>query len=123
MGFPFEKIDGKEIDLSNKNHRDIVIQRNKELNKVLENGLPISDVNINLTLEAVFNCFKCGTRLSLSYTNHSIDVFTTEIEHQLSGKSITCGCCKTKYKYSYRDEVFYATLEEKTIKLINPPKK
>lgn len=108
MGFPFKKIDGKPIDLSKKEHRDIAIKRQKTLDNAIENGLRISEVKINAKIEVEFQCVKCGTGID-TYIIHeyNIDILDFELNNELSCKTVKCRCCDTKYTYHSFEEVFY----------------
>lgn len=113
MGFPFEKIDGKPIDFNNQQHRDIVIKRQKTLNNTLENGLCITKVRVNIKVEVEFQCVKCGNDISeYLIQDYGIDIYEFELDLSIVGTHVKCLCCKTKYVYSYRDEVFYLKLAD-----------
>lgn len=108
MAYPFEKINGKPIDLSNKEHRDIAIKRQKTLENAIENGLCISKVKVNVFVDVEFDCLKCGTPLDERVSvEDGVDIFHYELETNIAGKKIQCNCCNTKYTYSYQGEVFY----------------
>lgn len=108
MGFPFQKIDGKPIDLNNQQHRDIVMQRNKKLEYAIENGLCVTKVKINVFVDVEFDCLKCGTSLDERVSiEHGVDIFEFELDSELGGSSVKCKCCETRYVYSSLKELFY----------------
>lgn len=104
---PFDYTDKSQrirLDLSNQAHRDIVIQRNKNLNNAIENGLDVNlfrQVKVEITTN--LDCLKCGSSISGSVTyDYGFDDF--EIENEIP--SVECYCCKTKYYYNKRNFTF-----------------
>ena len=100
--YPFELIDDKKIDLCNQHHRDIVIQRNKELEKCIAEGLELSKVKMEVIFRVKLECKKCGTLLEEDDTEtlDDIDVFDYEITRHFPTLKCTNIRCQTKYVYS-----------------------
>lgn len=110
MKTPFEMINGDPVDLFIQEHRDIVMQRNKTLEKALKEGciLPPDAIKVNIHVE--FDCLKCGSNV---YEIH-YEEFDNFIEFD-PGQSVphpTCSTCQTRYKYDHLDARFYPKIKQ-----------
>lgn len=116
MGFPFEKIDGKPIDVNNQQHRDIVIQRNKKLEFAIDNGLSVEKVTFEVEVDIKLSCLKCGSSLQSTIRSYYVDCISTyDLEDEISGNKIECGCCQTSYTYNSRTKTFSVKLPKPQI--------
>ena len=113
MKRPFDYIDGKKIDLSNLKHRDIVINRNKKLEKSLREGLAENHAKIEITITASLDCIVCGTSIETSEYD-TYDYTDYHIHENIP--TIKCSCCKTKYIYDSREYIFSVYLDKPKIK-------
>lgn len=113
----FDKIDGKKIDLSNKHHRDVVLQRNKELEQAVENGLEPNygrDSKCKITVEITteITCLKCGENIqNTKYKNYE-DV-VNDIDEFVP--TVSCTECGTKYSYHPAEENFHVAIPKPKI--------
>lgn len=105
MTRPFDLIDGKKIDLNNQSHRNIVIQRNKTLQKALEEGICILDkiVNIKVITRVTIDCLVCGSTIDEDNVEDFKDVMN---EYPSRLPTIKCSCCKTSYHYHKNDDTY-----------------
>lgn len=109
----FDFINGEKIDLTKQSHRDIVIQRNKELQSAIENGLDLFNTKVSVQVNVEFNCLKCGDSVHGSHMEQW-DGSGAEVEEIIP--SCTCTTCKTKYRYFKSEEAFYPVMPEPELK-------
>lgn len=109
----FDYIDGQPIDLSNPNHRDVIIQRNKDLQNAVDNGLeigrfyPKAKVTIRVTTE--IQCLKCGKHIDEDTFNH-----LQAVEKYLFSAipDVTCNNCGTTYECDQKNVRFNVVFPE-----------
>jgi endogenous inhibitor of DNA gyrase (YacG/DUF329 family) len=110
MNRPFDYIKCEKIDVNNPAHQEVVIQRNKKLQKAVESGISLYEFILNISYE--FQCPNCGT---LIQEDESIDDrdFYEEIVDVLP-KTIECDCCDAQF-YLKTSEQKYTCKIPKTV--------
>lgn len=105
----FDKVNGKKIDLNNKHHRDVVLQRNKELQHAVDNGLEpkyvqasICKIKVRITTEIY--CLKCGDYVEAENHADFEDVPDELGDHV---PDVKCHGCATRYTYHPSDGFFH----------------
>ena len=94
MSRAFDLINGDKIDLNNEVHRQIVINRNKTLEKALKEDLETDKLSV--TLNIYLDCVKCGN--TLNTTKYDLDpesLFDGNVADELP--RIKCAECGTSY--------------------------
>ena len=113
---PFELIDGQPINLNLQSHRDMVIQRNKNLEYAIQNGIELSAINVEVSVEVSINCLKCGWGIVSTITDTRVHIDDFKLEKTVQQKPIVCACCETKYRYDYMNSVFTVVLKKHDLK-------
>lgn len=107
MNRPFDFIDGKKLDINNQSHRDIVIKRNKELQKALDEGVFIfesNNVKIKVITRVTIDCLVCGSAID----EENVENFEDVCDGYYSKlPTVKCSCCKASYHYHERHENYH----------------
>ena len=116
---PFEYINGLPFDKDNYRHRDIVIERNKRLEKALTEGVILDDKKlfISIKISVELECLKCGTEINAKENLDSIvDVIHFDTYDYMP--NMKCKCCGTKYKFDETNLVYqmYVPVKSKIAK-------
>lgn len=118
MSRPFDFIEGKKVDLNNQQHRDVIIQRNKELQKAIDEGISIFETN-NLKVKIIsrveITCYVCGSHIEEDDVNDLDDVYNSYPDKYLP-KLLKCNCCKAKYSYHSHSDSYYVIPNKETKK-------
>ena len=93
---PFDKIDGKPIDLKNPLHRDIIVARNKNLEFALRDGLAIEECRVSIAVRLELDCLKCGTRLD-EENNQNWDGYDIIVSKNIP--NLKCPECHSCYNF------------------------
>ncbi len=119
MSVPFDYVNGEKVDLSKQSHRDEVIKRNKNLEKLMSERLDLSfitqEVNVNFNCE----CPKCGSKIEyetdieICWSNGHID-----LDNHIG--TIECGSCNFRYSkiLSHHENVWVGRVKEEKQKAI-----
>jgi len=100
---PFQLVDGEPIDLSIPRHRDVVLQRNKNLERAQKFGVALGQALITVRIEVDMDFFKCGRSLNAEskITWYGEDPI---IDEEI--KDLHCGICQTRYTYKPKAKAF-----------------
>lgn len=104
---PFDYINNEPVNLNKESHIATVLERNRILNNAIVDGLSIEKVNARVIIRVFFNCLKCGTFIEEDETERELDIDPTRCV-----PSLECSCCKTRYIYNRKDEVFELSLKK-----------
>lgn len=63
MSTPFSYVDNEKIDLSNQKHRDEIIKRNKNLEKICSQKHYLEDMTVHVNAQFNIDCPKCGSKI------------------------------------------------------------
>lgn len=102
----FDYVNEKKIDLKNQDHVEMVIKRNKGLEKAFLEGFSV--YNILYKSIMLFDCLKCGNEIKsevdfeMGYQCMYIDELTPAI--------VTCDTCNTTYTLD--DDVYRLKIAE-----------
>lgn len=113
---PFSTINGKKIDLNLQEHRDVIVKRNKILEKATKGGLENSAYSVEIVTTVKLYCLKCGTPVKKF---KSIEVEPEETEYvdvDANMPSLICPECSMKYNFNYHQSNYYPKLNSKKLK-------
>ncbi len=119
MSVPFDYINNEKIDLTKQSHRDEVIKRNKNLEKIMSERLDFSFITQEVTVSFKCECPKCGseieheTEIETCWTNGHIDL-------ESNVGSIECGSCNFRYSkiLNLHENIWVGRVKEDKLKLI-----
>lgn len=118
MGFvPFDMVGNEKFDPNNYRHRDAVIERNKRLEKAINEGISLNDkkLSVHIKIEANLQCLKCGTELTKKHQSLQVgNIYHFEVAECMP--DLKCKCCGAKYTFSPSKEVYKITLPTTTKK-------
>lgn len=118
MSKPFDFIDGKKVDLNNQLHRDIIIQRNKKLQKGIDEGIYIfdsKDLKIKIIARVEIDCLVCGSHVEEDEDNDIDDAYNKFADNLLP-KSFKCVTCKSSYHFDSKEDSYYVRPHKENLK-------
>ncbi|MVO09763.1 hypothetical protein GOQ30_11395 [Flavobacterium sp. TP390] len=106
----FDYVGKEKLDLAKQEHRDVVIQRNKNLEYFIKNDICVYDnkdiLKIKVEFTVTINCLVCGNTI-----DKDKEVDFEEISN-IHLPVVKCSCCETSYHYTNKNEVYQIALKK-----------
>lgn len=115
-------LNGRPVDLTNQQDIDLIIKRNARLNRAIESGLPVYELNVKAYLELSFECLKCGYTIENRVNTDEEDPhFVVYDENAWTG--FKCKTCNASYRYDEESgNIFFVRAKESVKKQLTKQK-